>query len=213
MNGPVIVPAVGDYLEEIIGALRTGAVVALPTDTVYGLVCLPEHAEKLFTLKGRPADVNVQVLVGRTSVARSISLFPLQAERLARRFWPGALTLVVARAAGNSWNLGANQETIGIRHPLHSVVLPLCLALGPLAATSANRHGEPVAASAAEIAAIFPDGLSLVLDGGECAGVASTVVDLTGPEPQCLREGAIAWKEISAAIEEGGNEFYWSGRE
>ncbi len=212
MSEPRVITAAVGFMEEIGRALRSGEVVALPTDTVYGLVCRPESAERLFSLKGRSSDVNVQVLIGRTRVARSISTFPLLAERLAHRFWPGALTLVAKRTPDNHWNLGADRETIGIRSPMHSVMFPLCLVHGPLAATSANLHGEPVATSAEEIAATFPggsEGVSLILDRGECGGVASTVVDVTGSEPRCLRQGAISWGDILAAVEEGTRDTYY----
>ncbi|MGH9150676.1 MAG: L-threonylcarbamoyladenylate synthase, partial [Acidimicrobiales bacterium] len=114
-------------------------------------------------------------------------------------FWPGALTLVLARRAGLNADLGSDDATIGVRCPAHPVPLALCRRLGPLATTSANLHGQPTPPGGEEVAALF-GGVVLVLDGGTCAGAPSTVVDCTGAEVKLLREGRIPWAGVVAAV-------------
>ena len=177
--------------------LAAGGVVGLPTDTVYGLAVAPGVAgatAAVFALKGRPEDTPLPVLVDGPEQAGEVGDLAGAAGELARRLWPGGLTLVVPRRPGVDWDLGGPPHTIGLRCPAHPVPRQLCARCGPLATTSANRHGEPALAGAAEVVEAFP-GL-LVLDGGEGRGVASTVVDLTGPEPRLLRAGAVAWEDV-----------------
>jgi L-threonylcarbamoyladenylate synthase len=186
-------------------ALRAGAVVAVPTDTVYGLAVDPSQPEavaQLFALKERPTDVALPVLVdGRHQVAMVAGPLDSAAEHLAGRYWPGPLTLVIPRRRTFVTDLGgppSGRHTVGVRWPDHPVVRALCRDLGPLAVTSANRHGVPPAARAGEVAAIFAgrEELAVVLDGGVCEGVPSTVVECRGPALRCLREGAIPWSEL-----------------
>ncbi len=186
-------------------ALRAGQVVAIPTDTVYGLAVDPRRPEAtatLFALKGRPADVAVAVLVADLDQAHALAahqggagLSP-RATALAGRFWPGALTMVVHRRAGLDWELGGDQGTIGLRCPAHDVVRRLCAAVGPLATTSANRHGQAPLSTAQEVGASFAGTGLVVVDGGRCQGVPSTVVDLTAEPMRCLRAGAVSWEEV-----------------
>jgi tRNA threonylcarbamoyl adenosine modification protein (Sua5/YciO/YrdC/YwlC family) len=194
-----------------IEALGNGSVVAVPTDTVYGLAALPSlptAVDRLFTLKERPKDVALPVLVSSWGDVDALA-GPLDtaAELLAGRFWPGPLTLVLPREPGFDADLGgppAARRTVGVRWPEHPVIEYLCGKLGPLAVTSANLHGSPPATTAAEVAAAF-SGLSLevapavILDGGRCDGVPSTVVECRGPATRCLREGAIPWSEIAGS--------------
>ncbi len=186
-------------------ALAAGSVVAVPTDTVYGLAVLPSVAgtvERLFLLKGRPKDVAVPMLVATWHQAEEVAgPWSGPAEQLAVRYWPGPLTLVVHRADGFSADLGGPataRKTVGVRWPDHPVVGRLGRELGPLAVTSANLHGSPPASTADEVAAVFSglEGLALILDGGTCDGLPSTVVECLGPDIRCLREGAIRWDEI-----------------
>ncbi|MGD0391906.1 MAG: L-threonylcarbamoyladenylate synthase [Acidimicrobiales bacterium] len=186
-------------------ALASGSVVAVPTDTVYGLAVVPSvpgTVERLFSLKGRPKDVAIPVLVATWhDVGEVAGQLEGDAELLAVRYWPGPLTLVVPRADGYSVDLGGPAEarrTVGLRWPDHPVVGRLCRELGPLAVTSANLHGSPPASTAGEVAAAFSglDGLGVVLDGGRCDGRPSTVVECRGPATRCLREGTILWDEI-----------------
>ncbi|MDQ1438478.1 MAG: L-threonylcarbamoyladenylate synthase [Acidimicrobiaceae bacterium] len=173
-------------------ALRDGSVVALPTDTVYGLAAdaaQPDAVERLFELKERPHDVQVPVLVADVPQARGLAVIASSAvEGLLERFWPGPLTVVLHRLDGSG--------TIGLRCPEHAVVRDLCRRVGPLATTSANRHGEPPVTTAAGVLDLF-EGAVAVVDGGTCAGTPSTVVDCTGPEPLLLRDGAVPFAVIA----------------
>ena len=186
-------------------ALADGAIVAVPTDTVYGLAVdpsQPEAVRRLFELKGRPADVPLPVLVaGAEQVALVAGRLESAAQHLADRFWPGPLTLVVPRRRGFTVDLGgppAARQTVGVRRPRHAVVVSLCELLGPLAVTSANLHGAPPATTADEVVRVFAvsEQPRLVLDGGTCDGVPSTVVECRGPASRCLREGALRWADL-----------------
>jgi L-threonylcarbamoyladenylate synthase len=187
-------------------ALRRGGIVALPTDTVYGLAVDPRlhgAVERLFSLKGRPADVPLPIMVGTRAQVRSVvGRLDGAAADLARRFWPGPLTLVVPRVDGFCVDLGgprSARHTVGIRWPDHRLMVAMCARLGPLAVTSANRHGSPPATTADQVAEALAgaDQLTVIVDGGPCRGDPSTVVECLGPQIRCLREGAIACSEIS----------------
>lgn len=185
-------------------ALKEGDIIGLPTDTVYGLAADPWHsgaADRLFLVKGRSRAVELPVLVAGEEQALALATsVPASARRLMQAFWPGALTLVLPRRADVNADLGEDDATIGIRCPAHPVPLALCEAIGPFAASSANRHGEPPVTTAAQIATGLP-GVALVLDAGTCAGEASTVVDSTGETPKLLRAGSIDWGRIQAVAE------------
>jgi L-threonylcarbamoyladenylate synthase len=178
-----------------LGALRRGAVVGLPTDTVYGLAALPHDAAamaRLFALKQRAGTKSIAVLVADLDQARSLTTAKLD------RFgpwWPGPLTLVVPRRPAVELHLGADIATVGVRCPDHAFVRRLAQELGPIAATSANISGESVLVTAADVAATFPD-LSIVVDGGVLDGAASTVVDCTADPPQVLREGSLSASDL-----------------
>jgi L-threonylcarbamoyladenylate synthase len=187
-------------------ALMAGAVVAIPTDTVYGLAVDPRRrgaTDLVFALKRRPANLELPVLVADLAQADALAgpdgLSAL-ARHLADLFWPGSLTMVLSRRPGVDWDLGGDGRTIGLRCPAHSVVHRLCRSVGPLATTSANRHGQPPITTATALAQEFGDGIALVVDGGECEGAPSTVIDLTGEAPRCLREGAVPWSAIEEAV-------------
>ena len=174
--------------------LAAGGAVVLPTDTVYGVVVradLPGAVERLAELKDRAAEQPVAVLVASIGQAEAVGVLSPAARRLAERWWPGPLTLVLPRRPGLGWDLGEPAATVGVRVPDHDLVRDLAEALGPLATTSANRHGEPTPPTAVEAAATLARPPDLVVDGGTCAGQASTVVDVTGTEPVVLRPGPI----------------------
>ena len=202
-----IVPAIGDpppaaAVELAVHALMSGQVVALPTDTVYGLAADPFStggADRLFQLKRRPREVDLPVLVAGEEQALALApAVPACARRLMEAFWPGALTVVLPRRLDLSADLGADEATVGVRCPAHPVPLALCRVHGPIATTSANLHGEPTLTTAAEVAAVFGDALAVVLDGGPSSGPPSTVVDCTGEEPKLLREGCLLWADVLA---------------
>ena len=187
---PVTDPTVVD---RVTAALHAGRAVVLPTDTVYGLAALPAHQDELLRLKGRPADVPIAVLVAdvtQAEVAAGLPLTPLAAT-LAAAFWPGPLTLVVPSLAGS---------TLGVRCPDHDLVRAVAAAVGPIATTSANRHGEPTPTTAVEAATSLVGDVALVVDGGTLASAASTVVDAVGDQPVILREGSIGSAEVAAAV-------------
>ncbi|MEY2447206.1 MAG: L-threonylcarbamoyladenylate synthase [Acidimicrobiaceae bacterium] len=171
-------------------ALRAGQPIVVPTDTVYGLAALPSSTEILVSLKGRPESMPIAVLVASLDQATSVASMSGAADRLARRFWPGPLTIVMDRRGGDG--------TVGVRWPDHDFIRALARRVGPLAVTSANRHGEPTPATAREAAAALIGDVALVVDGGRCDGVASTVVDATGSGIAILRAGPIAEELIRA---------------
>ena len=182
--------------------LRAGGLAGVPTDTVYGLAADPFRAgatDRLFKLKGRPRSVELPVLVASVPQALELATnVPAAAARLMARYWPGALTVVLPRRPELNADLGMDDETIGLRCPAHPVPRALCADVGPLATTSANRHGSPPATTATEVIEALGSALDIVLDGGTCAGRPSTVVDCTGEEPRLLREGAVPWSEVLA---------------
>jgi L-threonylcarbamoyladenylate synthase len=189
--------------------LRAGGIVGVPTDTVYGLAADPFRAgatDRLFAVKRRPRSFELPVLVADVEQALSLTVagaVPPAAERLMAKFWPGALTVVLPRRPDLNADLGSDDETIGLRCPDHPVPRALCRAVGPLATTSANRHGCPPATSATELAEALGTCVEIVLDSGPCEGSPSTVVDCTGTEPHLLREGSVAWSDVVAAAQPG----------
>ncbi len=191
-----------DQLDVVINELRAGRVVAIPTDTVYGLAVDPHQkgtTEELFRLKGRPETFALPVLVGEAGDAASLGLLDERAAVLVARYWPGPLTLVVRRQPTVEFDLGGDPSTIGLRCPAHADVRHLLAASGPLAVTSANRHGQPPCLRAAEVHDVFGTSV-VVFDSGPAKGQPSTVVSLVG-EVQCLREGAVAMTEIAALLD------------
>lgn len=190
-------------MDDALEALRAGLVVGVATDTVYGLVTdalLSGADQNLARAKDRSPEVPIQVLVSSFEQASSVGLWSDKARRAAGILWPGAVTLVVPRRADVSLDLGGDGTTIGIRWPAGSEVVEVCSRFGPLAATSANRHGEPPLRTAREVMTTFGESVAVVLDGGFCSGLASTVVDLTADETKVLREGAIPATEIERAL-------------
>jgi L-threonylcarbamoyladenylate synthase len=187
-------------------ALRAGMVIALPTETVYGVAALPTQAavERLIEVKRRSAEKGIQLLIDSIDQARSIALLSPLAERLAAAFWPGGLTLILPRneAADLPVLLGGGRPTLGLRLPDHAVPRALARQLGPLAASSANLSGLPPALTASAVLGTLADELALVIDDGPVrGGVASTVVDCASDPhaARVLREGAIAASDIARA--------------
>ncbi|MGH9189633.1 MAG: L-threonylcarbamoyladenylate synthase [Acidimicrobiales bacterium] len=208
----MIVPTSGDPstadLAEVALAVGRGEIVAIPTDTVYGLAAdpfQPAAIKRLFDAKQRPASLAVPVLVSGTEQALGLaSAVPDAAIALMDAFWPGALTIVLSCRAELAAALRGNgpdgPPTVGLRHPDHRLPVAICEKAGPLATTSANLHGQPTPTTAAEVEAMFGDLVAVVLDGGASAGLASTVVDCTGAEPRLLRQGRIAWPDVLAVV-------------
>lgn len=181
---------------EAAAAARRGALIVLPTDTVYGVGTRPDDAQataRVFAAKQRPVELALPVLVADTPAARLIAVFDARADRLAEALWPGALTLVLPRTPESAgWNLGGDPATIGVRVPAHPLALAVLAAAGPLAVTSANRSGEPPAHTCEELLATFGDLVAVYLCQDEpLKGAASTVVDLAHSPPTVLRAGAV----------------------
>jgi len=185
-------------------ALQSGMLVAFPTDTVYGLGALAfdAHAiESIYAVKGRPAEKAIPILIGDIHDLDKVTLsLPPIAAKLAARFWPGALTLVVPKSPALPDIVSAT-PTVGVRIPNHPVARAQLKAAGPMAVTSANLSGQPSPTTAEEVIHQLNGRIPLVLDGGETpGGLSSTVVDCLGPEPVILRAGPISWEEIAFVL-------------
>ncbi|MGC8786735.1 MAG: L-threonylcarbamoyladenylate synthase [Anaerolineae bacterium] len=184
-------------IEQAVALLRAGQVIVFPTDTVYGLGAhgfIASAVEKLFALKGREPRKAIPLLLASIEDVTKVAIdIPPIAWRLAERFWPGPVTLVLPKAATVLDVLTAGGNSIAVRIPGHEIALQLIAALGtPLAATSANLSGQPEAVTAEEAQAIFGDRVPLILDAGRCpGGVPSTVVDVTVSPPLIRRRGAL----------------------
>jgi tRNA threonylcarbamoyl adenosine modification protein (Sua5/YciO/YrdC/YwlC family) len=185
-------------IKQALVALTRDEVIGVPTDTVYGLAVnsySPDALDRLFEVKGRPADRPVSVLVGSIEQAQKIVEFNGRARELAEAHWPGPLTLVLKRSDGVPDHVGdAATATIGVRMPKHQVALQMLTEAGPLLVSSANRSGEAPAVDSAAAEEMFGDLIEFYLPGAAGAGESSTVVDLTGDEPIVLRAGPIAIK-------------------
>ncbi len=187
-------------------ALRDGLLVAFPTETVYGLGAhgLDARAvERIYEAKGRPAYNPVILHVADARAARVLAAhWPEAAERLAERYWPGPLTLVLRRADIVPAIATAGLDAVGIRVPAHPVALALLAAAQiPVAAPSANRSTELSPTSAEHVARALGDRVDVLLDGGETTlGIESTVLDLTGERPVLLRPGLLTREELELVI-------------
>jgi L-threonylcarbamoyladenylate synthase len=193
-----------------VSVLCRGGIVAMPTDTVYGVgVALDAERglERLFAAKERPLDKAIVLLVADAEQAETVGLPTPASRALAERFWPGGLTLVLRQAdgAGLPEVLAAGQTTIGLRVPDHDCPRALAREFGPLPVTSANISGRPAATTAEEVAAQLGERIDLIVDGGPArGGVPSTVFDCSGEGSRVLREGAISLRDAAEALEAAG---------
>lgn len=181
-----------DDVELVVAALERGEPVIIPTDTVYGIGAdptRPDAMRQLFELKERPDGVPIAVLVASVEQARSLVEWSEELEALAIEHWPGALTLV-GPSITDELHLGSI-DTIGLRVSDHKLVQACAERFGPIATTSANRHGDPTIIDPRELESTFGDRVGVVIDGGILNGTASTVVDITTSPPTVLRQGAI----------------------
>jgi L-threonylcarbamoyladenylate synthase len=181
-------------LDRAVAALESGSIVVVPTDTVYGIAALPRIAraiEAIFEAKGRPEDKPLPVLGASVADLAAIVEFDDRAQKLARRFWPGPLTLVLPRAPGFEADLGGTGATsVGVRVPAFDLALTLLGRTGPLAVTSANKSGEAPATTAEAARRALGDAVEVVIDGGRRGGVPSTVLSLVD-EPAIIRRGPL----------------------
>jgi L-threonylcarbamoyladenylate synthase len=199
-----ILPASEEAVRRAAAVIRLGGVVIYPTETVYGLGCDPANvdaARRLCSIKGR-ADKPLPLACSDLDVARRLVEFNPAAERLASRFWPGPLVLVLPAKVEYSIWVTRGARTLGVRVPDHDVARRLAaLSGGVIVSTSANRSGEPPPRTAGEAAEALGGEVDLVLDGGRAPlGEPSTVVDLSGEEVWILRKGPIGADQIREAL-------------
>lgn len=186
-------------------AVKSGRLVVMPTDTVYGIGADAFDADAVGALlmaKGRGRDMPVGVLVGSWHTIEGLAhSVPHHARELIRAFWPGALSLVIRQAPLLQWDLGDARGTVMLRMPLHPVAIELLRAVGPMAVSSANVSGHPSATTAAEAQRQLGDLVQVYLDGGPSPQqTASTIVDLTGTGPRILRHGPIPAQAIAGVL-------------
>jgi L-threonylcarbamoyladenylate synthase len=186
--------------------LRSGGIGAIPTDTLYGLAANPfdrAAVGRLFTIKNRDLERALPLVAADLGQVRScVGGLTMLAERLAERFWPGPLTLVVPAPGLMAAEVTGGSGTVGIRVPAHDTTRALCAATGvPLTATSANISGTPPTNDPDIVAAELGAYLDLLVDAGRTpGGPPSTIVDVTGTEPRLIRAGAIAWDAVLSAV-------------
>jgi L-threonylcarbamoyladenylate synthase len=215
VTAPTLEPTLGN-LGHAATALREGRLVAFPTETVYGLggdATSDRAVAAIYAAKGRPSFNPLIIHVGNfTAASRLVEMTPA-AELLARRFWPGALTLVLPRKprCGLSLLVSAGLDSAAIRVPAHPAAQGLLLMCGlPLAAPSANPSGKMSPTHAAHVAATLGDKVAMIIDGGPCkVGLESTVVSLLNATPRILRPGGITAEQLGEALQmtvEAGSE-------
>ncbi|MDI3315536.1 MAG: L-threonylcarbamoyladenylate synthase [Mycobacterium sp.] len=192
-------------LAAAVNAVKSGRLVVLPTDTVYGVgadAFDSAAVAALLAAKGRGRDMPVGVLVGSWHTIEGLALtLPDAARDLVRAFWPGALSLVIRQAPSLQWDLGDARGTVMLRMPLHPVAIELLREVGPMAVSSANVSGHAPAADAAEARRQFGDLVEVYLDAGPAGRqAASTILDLTGSAPRILRAGPVSAEDIAAVL-------------
>ena len=201
-----IAPPVGTSVDRALEILRNGGVVAIPTETVYGLAADASNevaVQRIFTVKGRPADHPLIVHIATAGqLTHWAATDPPSAALLADTCWPGPLTLLLDKAAHVLSVVTGGRETVGLRVPAHLLTTELLTRFGGgLAAPSANRFGKVSPTTAAHVVADLGNAVDYVLDGGPCpVGVESTIVDCTTDPPQILRPGGIATEVIAAVL-------------
>jgi L-threonylcarbamoyladenylate synthase len=194
-------------VERALAVLRAGGLVAIPTETVYGLAAdasNPEAVRRVFAVKGRPANHPLIVhIAGAELLAEWAATIPPSAAVLADACWPGPLTLLVPRGSRVIDEVTGGLSTVGVRVPAHPLTLQLLVEFGGgLAAPSANRFGRVSPTTAAHVRADLGDDVDFVLDGGPCpVGVESTIVDCTVDPPQVLRPGGISGDEVASLLD------------
>ena len=189
-------------IDTAVRALKSDLLVAIPTETVYGLAARassPKAVKKIFTIKGRPTEHPLILHIAKTQdLTLWSSDLPRAAHALAEKYWPGPLTLVVRRNNKVCDEITGGRDTVAIRCPSHPITTELLIRLDDaIVAPSANRFGKVSPTSARHVAEDFGDEVIVILDGGECSiGVESTIVDCTTNPPQILRAGAITAEQI-----------------
>ncbi len=197
--------ALDEAVERAVVILKNGGVVALPTDTIYGLACSPfreEAVARIFDIKGRPQDTPLPLLLASVEyVYKYVTEVPEEGTALMDKFFPGALTLVLPKRPEVPGIVTGGRDSVAVRVPDHPVPRRIAGKLdGAITGTSANRSGDPGITTARAVEAALGNDVDMVVDGGETpGGVESTVVDLTGSEPTILRLGAVSRELVEAA--------------
>ena len=189
-----------DAIQQALDVLRAGGLAAFPTDTIYGVGALAfdsKAVESIYTAKDRPIEKAIPGLVGDESDLEKVGVdIPTVAHRLAARFWPGPLTILVPKKPTLPESVSAT-DTVGVRIPDHEVARALLRAAGPMAVTSANISGQASPSTAEEVFAQLNGRIQLIIDGGRTpGGVPSTLVDCTGEKINILREGPISLEDL-----------------
>lgn len=191
-------------VQSAVTALRSGQVVAYPTDTLYGLAVDPANVSavtRLFTLKGRALDKAIPLIAGSVDQVRAWTRLTALGERLAEAFWPGPLTLVLAATQPIDQRVLGDGGTVAVRVPDLAVACALATNAGcPITSTSANTSGQPATADPDEVARTLPAVDMLLDDGMTRGGAPSTIVDATGTRPVLIRAGAIAWERVLESL-------------
>jgi L-threonylcarbamoyladenylate synthase len=200
-----ILPSTSAGIARAASLIRAGRLVAFPTETVYGLGAdglSAEAVRRIFTAKGRPSDNPLILHLASPDAIEGVAVGNVLARRLAARFWPGPLTLVLPRRASVPTEVTAGLDSVAIRQPDHPVALALLDAVDrPLAAPSANPAGRPSPTSAHHVIAELDGRIDAVLDGGPCrVGLESTVLDLTREPALILRPGGITAEELAEVL-------------
>lgn len=195
----------GSAIDAAVAAVKSGRLVVMPTDTVYGIgadAFDSQAVAALLAAKGRGRDMPVGVLVGSWhTIDGLVYSVSDSARELIRAFWPGALSLVVQQAPSLQWDLGDARGTVMLRMPLQPVAIELLRQTGPMAVSSANVSGQPPAATAQEARRQLGDLVDVYLDGGTAEQqAASTILDLTGSQPRILRDGPVSAEAIAAVL-------------
>jgi L-threonylcarbamoyladenylate synthase len=196
-----------DAIQEAAMWILEGGVVAIPTDTLYGLACDPFRSDavaRLFAVKGRAGDQALPLIAADAAqISRHLCDLPPLGLRLAQRYWPGPLTLIVAAPPALVRDVTGGTGTVGVRVPADDVARAIAAAAGrPITATSANISGEPATPDPDAVERTLGDRIDLLIDTGATpGGAASTIVDLTSAEPRLVRAGAISWDDIQTEID------------
>lgn len=190
-----------EFLRAAATTIHDGGIAAYPTDTFYGLGVDPRSAHavrKLFALKGRTFDKAVPLIASDEQQVQDAGVMSGMAVHLARHFWPGPLTLIIAASPALCAEVHAGTGRVAVRVPDHPVARELAKAVGhPITATSANPAGAPPASTADQVAAILGDAVDVVIDAGSTPGeMPSTIVDVTGSTPTLVRPGRIPWDHV-----------------
>jgi len=207
MRTEILLASSTDTIQRALAVLKAGGLVAFPTDTVYGVGALAfdgKAIESIYVAKDRPVEKAIPILIGDAADMDKVAIdLSHTAQRLASRFWPGPLTILVPKRAELPETVSAS-ATVGVRVPDHEIARALLYTAGPMAVTSANISGGQSPVTAKEVEAQLGGRIPLIIDGGRTpGGVPSTLVDTTTPELRIFREGPITLESLLSALKDG----------